>query len=283
MHYKGYGLDLDWSDSLTGFEWSWTLDGAGSVGVHVGGCLLYCMSVFGLQAIMSRMSETDKKAMRTNWHFDTIKYLHNIALSAVSLGMGVVMIYVIISDGRFSAWKNMACQNTPNKGAYGVANMVYLLTKIWEWADTFWLILYSKPVIPLHFFHHMTTFTMAALTHNFPVGGFAFINCFVHFVMYLHYSHPVRWARPFITTSQLVQFVCVLSVHAYGYLNSGTECFDFSKVTREWWYCLLVVVGYFVLFVKFFMDNYVTKWEGKKKGKGKGKSPPVPRRTKKRR
>lgn len=131
---------------------------------------------------------------------------------------------------------------------------------------------YGKPVIPLHFFHHMTTFTMAAFTHNFPVGGFAFLNAAVHFVMYLHYSHPVRWARPFITTSQLVQFVCVISVHTYAFLQpAGSGCFDFSAVAREWWYCQLVVVGYFLLFCKFFVDNYVKKEKpGERKG-GKGK------------
>ena len=131
---------------------------------------------------------------------------------------------------------------------------------------------YGKPVIPLHFFHHMTTFTMAAFTHNFPVGGFAFLNAAVHFVMYLHYSHPVRWARPFITTSQLVQFVCVISVHTYAFLQpAGSGCFDFSAVAREWWYCQLVVVGYFLLFCKFFVDNYVKREKpGERKG-GKGK------------
>ena len=35
----------------------------------------------------------------------------------------------------------MACQNTPNSGVYGLANWVYLWSKIWEWLDTYWLIL----------------------------------------------------------------------------------------------------------------------------------------------
>lgn len=166
----------------------------------------------------------------------------------------------------------MACVNEPvNEEQYGLANLLYLLSKIWEWGDTYFLVLTGKPVIFLHFFHHMTTFTMAALTHNFPVGGYCFINCAVHVVMYAHYAFPVRWARWMITSFQLLQFVAVISIHSYGYLygfpsasvSSASAdyklCYDMSNVQMEWWYCQLVVVGYFVLFVNFFMQQYVKK------------------------
>jgi hypothetical protein len=100
---------------------------------------------------------------------------------------------------------------------------------------------------------------MAALTHNFPVGGFCFVNCLVHFIMYAYYSNPrpLRWARKFITTGQLLQFCVVISIHTYGFLSSPSDCYDFRSVTAEWWYCQTVVVGYFLLFLKFYYDNYV--------------------------
>ena len=269
--FSGYGLDYDSSTSA----WIWTLSGAGSLELHVAICAFYCVSVYALQKYVAAKSAEEMKAMRAAWRMDLVKWWHNILLSLVSLIMAVVMLFSVYQDGRFSSWHSMTCRNTPNTGAYGLANWVYLWSKIWEWMDTYWLVLYGKKVIPLHAFHHMTTFTMAAFTHNFPVGGYAFLNAVVHFVMYLHYSHPVRWARPFITASQLVQFVCVISVHTFGYLQTADDCFDFSKVGREWWYCQSVVVGYFVLFCKFFVDNYVPKGAGadtdtsKKSGRAK--------------
>ncbi len=139
---------------------------------------------------------------------------------------------------------------------YGFINFVYLASKIWEWLDTYILVLSKKPVITLHWFHHMTTFTMAALTHNFPVGGFALINCLVHTVMYMHYARPVRWARPFITGGQLLQFVIVISIHVYGYLHPA-DCFDMQPVLYEWLFCFLVVAGFFVMFALFFAEEYL--------------------------
>ena len=241
--------------------WTWSLQGlyeSGGNGFTLSDSalfhgilfLVYTLSTYSLSILIQRYPKWKPPAF-----MDTIKRLHNIALSAVSLGMGIVMIRATYLDGRYASWTSMACQNTPNEGLYGAANFAYLLSKIWEWADTYFLSLYGKRVIPLHFFHHMTTFTMAALTHNFPVGGFAWINCLVHFVMYFHYAYPVRWARQFITSFQLIQFVTVITVHTYGYF---TGCFDFSNLGIEWWYCQGVVVVYFLLFVKFYIDNYIS-------------------------
>ena len=134
--------------------------------------------------------------------------------------------------------------------------------------DTYILVLSKKPVISLHWFHHMTTFTMAAFVHNFPVGGFALINCLVHTVMYMHYATPVHWARPFITSSQLLQFVVVLSIHLYSFLNPIT-CFDVNPWFFEWLFCMSVVFGFFVMFLLFFIQEYVSGAGKEKKVRAK--------------
>jgi hypothetical protein len=170
--------------------------------------------------------------------------------------MFVVMGMEILKDRRLESWHSMACQMTPNQGLYGFINLVYLATKIWEWVDTYLLVLSGKKVIALHFFHHMTTFTIMAVTHNFPGGGFALINCLVHVVMYAHFFRPVRWARPFITAGQLAQFAFMMCIHIYAYLNP-TTCFDMRPVMVEWTVCMCIVAGFFVMFGAFFVKEYV--------------------------
>lgn len=256
MKMMKFGFSIDWSN----WEWNWTLNDQSSIAFHVGICLFYAVSVK-----LAQLAVGDSNYSKLPW-FDTVRKFHNISLAAVSFIMFVVMTYVIVMDGRLASWQAMACQMTPMRGIYGFINFVYLISKLWEWCDTLFLITSKKPVIFLHWFHHMTTFTMAALTHNFPVGGFALLNCLVHTVMYWHYASPIRWARPFITFSQLLQFVIVISIHVYGFLNP-TTCYDMKPVFYEWLFCFVVVFGFFVMFVLFFIDEYISKESknGKKK------------------
>lgn len=246
--FVAYGFTLN----TCTYRWNWVFDSPASYAAHAAICAFYAISVWGAQKWVKSQGDSYKAPQ---W-LDPIRKVHNISLSVVSLWMAVVMIMTMQQDGRFASFTAMACNNTSNEGLYGLANLVYLISKLWEWADTFFLVLSGKPVIFLHFFHHMTTFTMAAVVHNFPVGGFCFINCLVHFVMYLHYSYPVRWVRPYITSGQLLQFVTVTSIHTYGFINSPS-CFNMAPVFMEWLFCETVVLGYFVLFLNFFVQQYL--------------------------
>lgn len=248
ISYAGFELDTN------SWAWSWTFDRQGSIQFHVLSCVVYLVLVELLKFYVAKKKAT--AGYKPPAWLEPAKFVHNLSLSFVSLVMAIVMVYEMVMQNRFVSWHAMACVNIPNKGLYGIANFVYLVSKLWEWVDTFFLVLSDKPVIILHSFHHMTTFTMAAVVHNFPVGGYCFINCIVHFVMYLHYANPVKWARPFMTSGQLVQFVIVLSIHTWSFF---TGCFDLKQVFWEWVYCQSVVLGYFVLFVNFFMQQYVKK------------------------
>lgn len=252
VHFYGfYGNFCTWN-------WNWTLDTNEAVAFH-----LFLFAVYALSVKLVQMYVNSVPNYKPPTWLDSAKYFHNMALSLVSLWMTVVLLYTIVVGGRLSSWYNVACVMTPMEGLYGMANFVFLVSKIWEWVDTYFLVLSGKKVIWLHWFHHMTTFTMAAVTHHFPVGGFTLINCLVHFVMYLHYARPQQWARPFITSSQLTQFVIVMTIHTYTLLNPET-CFDVRTHLREWAYCIGVVFPYFIMFSMFFIEEYMQKGNKKK-------------------
>eukprot|EP01129_Flabellula_baltica_P016749 TRINITY_DN9079_c0_g1_i1.p1 TRINITY_DN9079_c0_g1~~TRINITY_DN9079_c0_g1_i1.p1 ORF type:complete len:253 (-),score=12.13 TRINITY_DN9079_c0_g1_i1:4-762(-) len=245
QYFNETGLTLD---TVT-WEWTWVMNTTDHVYFQLSTFFLYCVVIL----ISFIIKNTCYKYTQPSTQLRTA---HSLLLSILSLFMGILMVIHVYEEGRFSSPYNMACKLTPNEGLYGWANMIYVLSKIWEWGDTMFLILFSKPLIFLHVFHHMTTFTMAALTHNLPVGGFAFINCFVHVVMYFYYAFPVRSIRKFITVGQLSQFVVVLSINTIGYFSG---CYDFTEVFWEWLYCEFVVVVFFFFFLWFFKKQYLKR------------------------
>ena len=182
-----------------------------------------------------------------------IVYIHNISLSLFSLLMAVVMVYETVIENRYNSWYDLACRVTPNAGLYGLVNFAFLWSKVWEYFDTVFLVLKRKPVIPLHLWHHLTTFTMAAVSINFPVGALMHINCWIHTVMYLHFAHPRKEFRQIITTLQITQFVVVIVVHLYT-LFSG--CHPSVGLVWEYYYDLVIVGSYLVMFLQFYIREY---------------------------
>jgi hypothetical protein len=257
--YKFYGF----VGNFCTWNWNWRINTNEGLLAHLAFFAAYVISV---KMIQIYCSSPDYKP--PSW-LEGVKKVHNISLSIVSLLMGLTLIYLTAMDGRYASWYDMSCRMTPMEGLYGFAQFVFMVTKVWEWADTYFLILSKKPVIWLHWFHHMTTFTLAAVTHNFPSGGYTWINCMIHFVMYLHYASPVRWARPFMTTGQLVQFVIVMTIHSIGFFNP-TTCFDMKDVMREWLYNIVDVFVIFIMFGSFFVEEYIVKGN-KKTASGKTK------------
>lgn len=256
--YHFYGFE----GNFCTWNWNWRLNTNESLLAHAGFFLAYALSVKLLQIYCASPSYKPPQ-----W-LEPVKTAHNVALSAVSLWMFVTIVYYTAVDGRFNSWHDMSCRMTPMQGMYGFAQFVFMVSKLWEWLDTYFLVLSGKQVIFLHWFHHMTTFTLAAITHNFPSGGFTWINCLIHFVMYMHYARPVRWARPFMTSGQLIQFIIVMTIHSIGFFNP-TTCFDMKDVMREWYYNIVDVFVIFVFFSWFFVDEYIIK--GNKKTPAKKK------------
>ena len=122
------------------FTWSWLLSRPNSITFHVGICAMYCLTVEVVKAWVKSQSTADKP-YKPSTSLLRIMQWHNIALSVLSLVMGIAFVVHLREEGRFSSWHRMACVNTTNTGAYGMWNMLYLFSKLWEWADTYFLIL----------------------------------------------------------------------------------------------------------------------------------------------
>jgi len=136
--------------------------------------------------------------------------------------------------------------------------LLFLFSKIFEWCDTFFLIMYNKPLIFLHLFHHSSTFFLTCLL-SYPISAVYFIPCFlnsfVHFVMYSYYQF--KFMRPFkfiITKMQILQHFLVLLSSIYLLIQNYYNIYCYNIMTFAY-IGIFFYFAYFILFISFYLKN----------------------------
>nr|CCD16286.1 unnamed protein product [Trypanosoma congolense IL3000] len=152
-------------------------------------------------------------------------------------------------------------------GDVGFWVALFSLSKLPEMIDTVFLILQKKPVIFLHWYHHLTVmlFSWFAYIDQICSGiWFSSMNYSVHSVMYLYYfmcacgyRRLVRPFAPIITSMQILQMVVGTIIVGYTYIVKhfmGQQCVvsNFSLQTG-----LAMYVSYLLLFSRLFYRSYI--------------------------
>jgi hypothetical protein len=205
------------------------------------------------------------KSMDKPFELKTFKLFHNLFLFALSLYMCVETIRQAYL-GKYKLFGNdMELGSEPH--AAGMARIVYVfyVSKAYEFVDTAIMILCKKfnQVSFLHTYHHLTIFAIWHLIAVYAPGGDAYfsviLNSFVHVVMYAYYfcaSLNLKWLnpiKPFITTLQMTQFMCMLIQSTYDYLYPCRYPQVLIKLLGVYMLTLLALFG------NFFIQSYVKK------------------------
>jgi len=153
-----------------------------------------------------------------------------------------------------------------SKGKVGFWLEMFILSKFPELLDTVFLVLQSKKVIFLHWYHHVTVLLFcwqAYIRDAGPGLWYCAMNYSVHAFMYLYYAGMAlpttrRFTRQFavfITLAQIAQMVAgaFVTLSAAWWWWNGRVCH-----VRQSTCCLGVVMysSYFALFVALFVDKY---------------------------
>ncbi|EED89131.1 long chain fatty acid elongase [Thalassiosira pseudonana CCMP1335] len=164
-------------------------------------------------------------------------------------------------------------------GSTGLWVQLFILSKFPELLDTFFIVIHKKPLIFLHWYHHITVllYCWHSYVTTSPSGlFFVVMNYSVHAVMYGYYflmavKFRPKWFNPmFVTFMQLSQMfigVGVTIVAFYYYSNPilGKTC----HIRKENNVAAFVMYGsYFYLFAQFFVARYYkvkVKGDAKKK------------------
>jgi len=204
----------------------------------------------------------------------------NIFLSALSWGCAYNIVFKLILLKSTPMWADSVCYQKNQMDPYSVGFenhtafaqvvrwfMIFMASKVPEMMDTVWLVLNKKEIITLQWWHHLTVMLYCwAQGISYPDSGdgvmFACINSCIHSIMYPYYALALKYKfarsppiRMTITSLQISQMFFGVGLRLY----SDLHCSPIHPERQRWvgiagW---TVYSSYLVLFIKFFLDEYV--------------------------
>eukprot|EP01006_Ploeotia_vitrea_P014722 TRINITY_DN4017_c0_g1_i1.p2 TRINITY_DN4017_c0_g1~~TRINITY_DN4017_c0_g1_i1.p2 ORF type:complete len:308 (-),score=148.45 TRINITY_DN4017_c0_g1_i1:122-979(-) len=245
----GAPASLDWNrDIVQGFAARWRNE-------LIIGWLVYCPLIFGLQRLMRDRAALELKPVLVLWNagLAVFSYLSLLALLPLWLPL------VVPASGVFSL-SDFSCPDSQPQlvAAWNVdrrlwAVVLFALSKGAEYGDTILLALRKRPIITLHWTHHVLTYLQTAVNLYFPMDGITLsgtiINFFVHTIMYSYYAlralgiRVPRVATFTITILQTTQMFFVSAV----LVNKWVSCPHGANVPNA----ALATAMYFYYVVQF--------------------------------
>jgi len=156
-------------------------------------------------------------------------------------------------------------------GPCGFWSVLFILSKIPELIDTVFIVLRKKPLIFLHWYHHVTVLLFCWHAYSTEAASglyFIAMNYTVHAIMYGYYCAqafrvvPKNFPAYIITMGQISQMVVGTTVctSAWYFYSKGITCHnDFYNLVAG----ALMYGSYLYLFMEFAYNRYVKPKGGK--------------------
>lgn len=201
-----------------------------------------------------RLASHCKSAIQ-KYDYSKFKYAYNYTMVAISVTNLVLTTYIHIYDNKvFTPYQILCVPYTETRIARFNADL-FMVSKLVEWLDTFFLLASNKPLTILHVFHHSSTFILARIhiypTINAGFGNSCWTNSLVHTAMYLYYNGFFREYKSLITQMQIAQHSVVLYAIYYG-VTTKEPC---DNRPNSVYFALFCYFAYFALFVRFYIGG----------------------------
>ncbi|CAP37155.1 Protein CBR-ELO-7 [Caenorhabditis briggsae] len=212
-----------------------------------------------------------KRCMRDREPFKLTNALRfwNFFLSVFSIyGSWAMFPFMVEQIRRFGLY-GCGCEalsTLPSQAEYWL--FLTVLSKALEFVDTFFLVLRKKPLIFLHWYHHVATFLFFCVTYPTPSSQIrvgAIVNLFVHAFMYPYYfirsmniKLPAKISMA-VTVLQLTQFVCFIYGCTLMYYSLATNQYTCDTPMFALNSTFGLSLSYFVLFANFFHKSYLQR------------------------
>eukprot|EP00211_Chloroparvula_japonica_P007191 CAMPEP_0119130884 /NCGR_PEP_ID=MMETSP1310-20130426/9018_1 /TAXON_ID=464262 /ORGANISM="Genus nov. species nov., Strain RCC2339" /LENGTH=319 /DNA_ID=CAMNT_0007121423 /DNA_START=180 /DNA_END=1139 /DNA_ORIENTATION=+ len=224
--------------------------------------LLYLPVVFGIKYIMK-----DKKPFDLQYPL----ILWNFIMALFSTFCFLYVLPMAFNNFKELGWSMSVCGRwCLSYGEEAFLVFLFNLSKAFEFVDTIFIVLRKKPLIFLHYYHHVVTMSfcwyMNQSAANFGCYGFHFatLNLLVHSIMYSYYGIMAMkicrfptWVATAITAMQIVQMIIGVAV-----VTTTAFCPRVDQTAVIFGGCLYA--SFFALFAQFFYNRYIAKKEAAK-------------------
>lgn len=226
--------------------------------------LTVCLSYAYFVKVLGPKLMKDREPFNIRWLMVVYNFFMVIVSTTIFLFLG--------SYGWFGTY-NWYCQPvdySESREAILMTHLAwwYFISKFVEFADTIFFVLRKKfsHISTLHVIHHGMMPMSVWWGVKFTPGGhstfFAFVNSFVHILMYFYYGlsavgphmNKYLWWKQHMTTIQMVQFIAIF-VHSFQLLFR-TDC-NYPRGFM-WWIGFHAVMFWF-LFADFYKNAYLAK------------------------
>lgn len=208
---------------------------------------------------------------REAWSWRRALAFWNLGLSVFSwIGMARTLPQLLHNLFTMSLRDNL-CMNPEisyGSGSTGLWVQLFVLSKFPELLDTLFIVIHKKPLIFLHWYHHVTVllYCWHSYVTKSPAGlFFVVMNYSVHASMYGYYflmamKLKPKWFNPIIITcfqiSQMIVGV-IVTILAFHYYNTDKNEENPCQIQKENNVAAFLMYGsYLFLFLQFFFRRY---------------------------
>eukprot|EP00586_Coscinodiscus_wailesii_P016566 CAMPEP_0172499704 /NCGR_PEP_ID=MMETSP1066-20121228/129817_1 /TAXON_ID=671091 /ORGANISM="Coscinodiscus wailesii, Strain CCMP2513" /LENGTH=292 /DNA_ID=CAMNT_0013273591 /DNA_START=106 /DNA_END=984 /DNA_ORIENTATION=+ len=225
--------------------------------------IVYAIAIYAGQKYMADRKPFQWRKAMALWNFLLCAYSF-MALSRLAPHM----FHNLYND----SLRNNLCMHPENeygRGSSGFWIQTFVWSKFAELIDTVFIIAHKKPLIFLHWYHHMTVLVYCwdAYMSGAPAAIiFMCMNCAVHFIMYGYYflmtiKLKPRWMNAkFVTVSQITQMVVGVTttvISGYYYATEDDEQNPCHISKPNMISAFLMYGSYLFLFLHFFVNRYL--------------------------
>jgi hypothetical protein len=224
--------------------------------------VLYVGMIFGGRLLMKNRPAWNCRKSMAAW---------NLGLSLFSFVGMIRTLPQLVHNLTSMSIRDNFCKDpsvTFFSGTTGLWVQLFILSKFPELFDTFFVVIHKKPLLFLHWYHHITVllYCWHSYVTKSPYGlFFVVMNYSVHAIMYGYYFLMAVGMKPkwlnamFITGAQISQMVVGVIVTVFAFYFYCTESDEQNPcfIHKEDCTAAFIMYGsYLYLFLQFFSARY---------------------------